>query len=140
MNHITLENHIAPTMLLAIVGVFAFGSLVLPTLAHAQFNENAGYTDYSVGSDGSPGYTEFSYPDAGYTNFSYPDAGYSNFAYDDFEDYVYDDGVAYSERSYSSPSYSQPSYSQQPFSFRAPSTSYATSYPSYQAPAPHPPA
>ena len=47
--------------------------------------------------------------------------------YDDY-DYVYDEGVAYSERSYSSPSYSQPSYSQ-PYSFRAPSTSYSPSYP-----------
>src|SRR3989344_3041913 len=100
---------------------------------------DSGSYDLSGWDSGSYDLSEWdsgSYDLSAWDSGSYDLSPYDDF--DEFDDYVYEDGVAYSERSYSSPSYSQPSYSQ-PFSFRAPSTSYAPSYPRYQAPAPQRP-
>jgi len=88
---------------------------------------------YNVGAWDSGSYNVSPF-DSGSYNVGMSDTYDIYDVYDVYDVYTIQDGVAYSERPYFTPSYSTPSYSQ-PFSFRAPSTYYAPSYP---APAPRP--
>src|SRR3989339_504424 len=103
MTNASVKNMFAVLSVLILSVGLSMGAFVI--VAHAD-GEDLGYADL--------------YGDnLGYADLYGDNLGNAEF-YGDY-DYVYDEGVAYSERSYSSPSYSQPSYSQ-PFSFRAPST------------------
>ena len=118
----------------ASLAVIAGVSLIVLSFAPVAFASEW----YEEGGGGwDSGTTDLGYWDSGTTDLSL--SGYDVYDVYGVQDVygtemVYESGVGYS---YNAPSYSKPSYTpsySQPFSFRAPSTSYAPSYPAPQRP------